>query len=277
MPYFRTTDGLRLAYSDEDNGPGPTILCLAGLTRNMTDFDFFADALDRPGRIIRLDSRGRGASDWDADYNNYNVVKEAADAMELCDHLNLDRVTVLGASRGGILGMVMAATRPGLLSGLVLCDVGPDVDFVGLKRILAYIGKPVDYASYEEAAEDYFDKLGDVFVGCGPDYFLDIVKRSYNADGGALTLNYDPALRDATEAQLAVVKEHGHGLWPIFPMLKRVPLLALRAENSDILSDETLGKMRSIKSDMLSAVVRGVGLAVARERRLVLREAHERA
>ncbi len=58
---FTTSDGLRLAY--DDRGSGPAVLCLAGLTRNMGDFEPLLPYADRC-RLIRMDYRGRGASDW---------------------------------------------------------------------------------------------------------------------------------------------------------------------------------------------------------------------
>ena len=61
MPRFTTSDGLSLHF--EDQGAGLPLLCLSGLTRNARDFDFMAPHLPDV-RLIRLDYRGRGQSDW---------------------------------------------------------------------------------------------------------------------------------------------------------------------------------------------------------------------
>ena len=61
MTRFTTDDGLQLAY--DDTGAGHPLLCLAGLTRNMDDFDPVVARFSDRARIIRLDSRGRGRSD----------------------------------------------------------------------------------------------------------------------------------------------------------------------------------------------------------------------
>ncbi len=58
---FTTEDGARIAYRDE--GHGLPLLCLAGLTRTMADFDDLVPHLP-PLRLIRMDYRGRGASSW---------------------------------------------------------------------------------------------------------------------------------------------------------------------------------------------------------------------
>ncbi len=259
MAFFSTADGLRLEYLDEGEGIGLPILCLAGLTRNKSDFDYMVRDLDRPNRIIRLDCRGRGGSDYDPNWANYNVVKEAEDALALLDHLNIPKAIVIGTSRGGVLGMLMQQMRPGVVAALVLSDVGPDVGFEGLKRILAYIGMPPPFKTMNEAAEDFAAKLKNIFVGRDHRYFLDIVERSYAVGEDGLTLNYDARLRDATEAQMQVVETDGHGLWPVFALFAHIPVLALKAENSDILSPKTLQKMIEAKPDLRHAVIPGVG------------------
>lgn len=258
MTFFTTADGLRLDYLDEGHAD-PPILCLAGLTRNKSDFDYMVRDLGRPNRVIRMDCRGRGGSDNDPDWTNYTVQKEAEDALSLLDHLGLKRVVVVGASRGGVLGMLMEQLRPRSVQALVLSDVGPDVEYEGLRRILSYIGLPPPYATMDEAAEDFAAKLKNIFIGQDHRYFLDIVERSYAVGENGLALNYDAKLRDATEAQMRTVKADGHGLWPAFSLFQDIPVLALKAENSDILSPATLEKMLAVKPDLRHETIPGIG------------------
>lgn len=259
MAQFTTADGLRLDYLDEGDGPGIPILCLAGLTRTKADYDFLVRDLDRPNRIIRLDCRGRGGSDYDPDWRNYTLDVEVADALALIDHLGVHAVAVIGTSRGGVLGMLMEQARPGTVGALALSDVGPDVDYIGLKRMLAYVGLPPDYKTMDDAAIDFASRLKDIFTDRDHRYFLDIVERSYAEGPEGLTLNYDPQLRRAVEAQLEEVAAEGHGLWPVFDLFRDIPVLALKAENSAILSDETLAKMIEMKRDLRHVVIPGVG------------------
>ena len=81
--HFSASDGARLAYRDE--GEGLPLLALAGLTRDGTDFDYLANDL-RDARLIRLDSRGRGGSEWTG-ADTYTVAQEAQDALALLDHV----------------------------------------------------------------------------------------------------------------------------------------------------------------------------------------------
>lgn len=82
---FTAPDGARLAYADE--GEGLPLLCLPGLTRTMGDFDYLRPHLP-PLRLIRMDYRGRGASDWTG-AATYTVPQEAQDALALLDHLGV--------------------------------------------------------------------------------------------------------------------------------------------------------------------------------------------
>jgi len=149
MRSFVTSDGLTLAFRDE--GSGTPVLCLAGLTRNSRDFDHMAEALDEDVRLIRLDYRGRGDSEWAEDYSTYSVPVEARDAIELLDYLNIPKAAIIGTSRGGIIAMVLAATAKERLTGVVLNDIGPELIEGGLDKIKGYLGKNPSYKTYDEA------------------------------------------------------------------------------------------------------------------------------
>jgi pimeloyl-ACP methyl ester carboxylesterase len=95
MPNFTAADGASLSYTDQ--GEGLPVLCLAGLTRNSTDFDFVAPHV-ADVRLIRMDYRGRGQSDRTG-AATYTIVQEAQDALALLDHLGIARAAILGTSR----------------------------------------------------------------------------------------------------------------------------------------------------------------------------------
>lgn len=258
MTRFKTADGLSLAFRDEGEG-SPPLLCLPGLTRSGADFDHFAAALPaalgRGLRIVRLDSRGRGGSDHDPDFRNYNVMVEAGDAVALLDHLGIERAVVIGSSRGGVLAMVMAATAPQRLAGAVLNDVGPVIEPTGIGKIMGYLGVAPKAKTMDEAADALAGAFGAQFPGVGPDFWRDWAERSYRRTDDGLALAYDPRLRDATAAQAAEVDPDGPGLWPLYAALGPIPALALRGENSDLLSEKTVEDMKARKPDLMTAVV----------------------
>jgi pimeloyl-ACP methyl ester carboxylesterase len=251
LGYFHTADGLRLAYRDE--GAGPVLLCLAGLTRNMADFDPVAERLAGPWRVIRLDSRGRGLSDYDPDYRNYTVLQESQDALELLDHLGIDRAAILGTSRGGLIAMTLAVGHRDRLLGVCLNDIGPSVDPAGLANIFGYVGQPPGFTDYDDAARQLYSTMADRFPGVSQSRWRVFATNVWKEGPEGLDLRYDPALRQAMMAQSA-----GGSLpeiWPLFEALKDMPLALLRGENSDILSRATAERMRAIHPDMLYAEV----------------------
>jgi pimeloyl-ACP methyl ester carboxylesterase len=116
---FHAQDGRRIAYADSGGG-GPAVLCLPGLTRTMADYADLAAYLAPRYRVIRTDYRGRGASDWaEEPLAEYTPIVEGMDAAALLAHLEVGQATIIGTSRGGIIGMLLAATRPELVTALV--------------------------------------------------------------------------------------------------------------------------------------------------------------
>ena len=243
MRFFTTSDGLRLAYRDQ--GAGSPLLCLAGLTRNSADFEVVAKLL--PGiRIIRQDYRGRGRSDRDRDFRNYNPATEARDAVELLDHLGLKSVPVLGTSRGGIVAMVIAATQRDRISGVILNDIGPDIERTGLNRIAEYLGRQPSAGSIEEAAREMAaSSIG--FSNVPHERWIEECRCRYDFEDGRPRLNYDPKLRDAV---LPTFSADPPDLWPYFDAFEGIPVGLIRGANSDLLSAETVEKMRSRRPDI---------------------------
>ncbi len=209
MARFSGFDGLSLYYEDE--GQGLPLLCLPGLTRTARDFDYLAPHLP-PLRLIRTDYRGRGLSDWAPDPMSYTVPNEARDVLALLDHLGIGKAAILGTSRGGLVGMLLAATAKDRLLGLALNDIGP----------------------------------------VPPERWLDEARHFFLDGGDRLTINYDPALR---EAFLAAFNSPPADLWPLFDACAGLPLALIRGANSDLLSRETAAEMRRRRPDMVFADV----------------------
>ena len=247
MKKFRTADGLELAYDDQ--GSGQPVLCLAGLTRNMDDFEPVADQFAGHARIIRLDSRGRGGSDHAPDFMTYSVPQEAADALALLDHLALDRAAILGTSRGGLIAMTLAATHKSRLSGVLLVDIGPDLDASGLQFIMTYLGAPPPFATLDAAVAGLPARMAPRFRNVPPATWAAFTRRCWSvAHDGRLGLRYDPRLRDAIEAQTAGLEPPD--LWPLFALMQGLPLGLIRGANSDLLTAETAARMRDLRPDM---------------------------
>ena len=255
MTHVTAPDGVRLAY--DVTGSGPPLLCLAGLTRNMDDFETVVDAFADRARIVRMDYRGRGGSDH-ADPATYTIAQEAQDVLTLLDHLGLGQVTILGTSRGGLIAMALAVGAKARLSGVILNDIGPVIEADGLAVIMDYIGLPPPYATLAEAAAGLPRAYGTDFTDVPPETWAAFARRLYREEGGALALRYDPRLREAVApafAPGAVAPD----LWPWFDALDGLPLGLIRAANSNLLSPETTAEMIRRRPDMVVAEVPGRG------------------
>ncbi|MFG1300619.1 alpha/beta hydrolase [Xanthobacter sp. V3C-3] len=244
---FQTQDGASLAYSD--SGAGAPLLALAGFTRNGRDFDYMARHL-KEVRLIRLDSRGRGESDWTG-ADTYTAVQECRDALALLDHLGIQRAAIIGSSRGGILGMLMAMTAHERVAGLCLNDVGPVMERAGLERIGAYIGILPAVDTLEEIA----DRMEQAMPGFHnvPElrWEEDTIRRYVQTEHG-VTLPYDPELRTAFQKALAAPATDA---WPLFDACAGIPLALIRGANSDVLGKAAADAMAARRPDMIRAEV----------------------
>lgn len=249
MPTFSTSDGLTLHF--EDAGAGLPLLCLSGLTRDSRDFEYMMPHL-KDCRIIRLDYRGRGKSDWADDFNTYTIMREAQDAIELLDHLGLEKAAILGTSRGGLIAMGLAATLKQRLIGVALNDIGPDLDPKGLEAIMDYLGVKPKAITLEDAASARAHVMRDMFPNVPMSRWMEEVTHFFVQTDGGLDLSYDPKLRDAIEATShAAVPD----LWPWFEALNGLPCGIIRGANSDLLSQDTYDEMMRRHEGAYGAVV----------------------
>lgn len=260
---FTARDGLRL-YARHYKAPGSTrrpAVCLAGITRNSRDFHVIASALStdpiRPRPVYTIDTRGRGLSQYDPDPKNYSVGKELTDVQDFLTLSSLSDVALIGTSRGGIISMVMGAVQPSAIGCVVLNDIGPKIEMDGLSRIAGYIGRVPLPHSWPDAGHIVRDMNKKQFPRIGDAEWEDIARQLFNDKEGKPTLGYDPKLSNA----LSVLDGPPPEMWPQFESLKRVPVMVLRGENSDILSAATVEEMGRRHPRLTAHTVRWEGHA----------------
>ncbi len=246
--HFIAPDGAKLAYRDE--GEGLPLLCLSGLTRSMADFDYLKPHLP-PLRLIRMDYRGRGGSDWTGP-DTYTIEQEGRDALALLDQLGVAQVAILGTSRGGLIGMLLGAVARDRVLGLCLNDIGPKINREGLTRIFDYVGRNPAGKTHADFAERLAKTPG--FDGVPEGRWLSEARKLAVETPDGLRLPYDPALR---QAFLKGFDGPPVDFWPLFDALAGLPLALIRGGNSDLLTADTVAEMRARRPDMAFADVPG--------------------
>jgi len=252
--WFDTDDGLRLfarvyraAAAD-----APALLCLHGLMRNGADFTELAARLAPRYRVIVPDVRGRGRSARDSHCANYQIPVYLRDVHALLAGLGVSRVSVIGTSMGGLMGIVLAVTAPQLVSRMVLNDVGPEVDPVGLERIRGYAGRAAPVADWPEAVAQLRAIFGAAWPGLDDARWEELARRSYRVNAhGVPEVDADPGIAQPLRNSAGAAPD----LWPLWHALADLPLLALRGAHSDVLSAATLARMQHTKPGLRAVTV----------------------
>jgi pimeloyl-ACP methyl ester carboxylesterase len=187
------------------------------------------------------DVRGHGESGWSPD-EGYQYRDQAGDLATLVDRLELTRFTLIGTSMGGIIAMTYAGDHPERLRGLVLNDIGPDVE-PGSQRITQTVGsRPDDFATLDDAM-------------------------AYRREVSPVTASR--TLDDQREVALGVLRQRADGRWvwkmdpayirqrmrhgaparpALWPALERVscPTLVVWGTDSDVLSEAQARRMAAV-------------------------------
>jgi pimeloyl-ACP methyl ester carboxylesterase len=258
--FYDSVDKLRLfcrIYAARQPG-GLPVLCLPGLTRNSRDFTSLATHLSADREVLAADLRGRGRSAWDPDPTHYQLPTYVQDAWSLLDARRLSRVLVVGTSLGALIGMVMAAAKPERIAGVVLNDAGPEIDPAGLRRIAGYAGKLPPVTSWSDAAAQAKSVYGLAIPGLSDEDWLTYAHQGYreNTDG-IPEPDMDPKISEAFKTPSTAPAD----MWPLFAMIKSVPLLVIRGALSDLLSAATVERMAREKTGLEHITVANRGHA----------------
>jgi pimeloyl-ACP methyl ester carboxylesterase len=257
--YWTSRDGLKLHYR-EYPGPAdrPPLLMLHGLTRNSRDFEDVAARYAGDWRIIAVDFRGRGMSEWDKDSSHYTPAVYAADVVQLLDELAIPEAVFLGTSLGGLVTIIVAAMAPQRIAGVLLNDVGPELDLTGIDRIKSYVGQPVLFHDWDDAAEQLQSRAGDVHPAYRREDWLRFARRVCRETEGGVEFDYDMAIADPFKEANSGEAADG---WPYYRALAGRPVLVLRGEFSDLLPDAVAARMATEIDDVEVVTVPGVGHA----------------
>jgi pimeloyl-ACP methyl ester carboxylesterase len=284
----------RIAYADwGKHSADRVVVCVHGLSRNCRDFDYLARDLAHSCRVVCPDVVGRGDSEWLADKGDYRFSTYLSDAAALIAritapappvHMGILRgnlggarksadgpaqIDWVGTSMGGLIGMLLAAKRGSPIRRLVLNDVGAFISWGSLYRLKGYVAGGGAFKSMAEV-EAYLREACAPFGPLSDEQWRHLAEHSAVAgDEGRYHLRYDPAIGDTMrvsspdpELPLGPNFLAGIDLWATWAEV-RCPTLVLRGAESDVLSRDTLARMRALRPDTEVLELAGIGHAPA--------------
>ena len=247
-----------MAYAEWGDPDNPeVVVCVHGLSRNGRDFDTLARALGATHRVACPDIVGRGRSDQLVDYRGYSFPQYVADCITLIARLNVERVSWVGTSMGGLIGMMIAAMPGGPIARLVVNDVGPVIGREGISRIGKAVGTRTEFETFEEGLA-YVVQASASFGPHTPEQWRLLSEHIVLQKDGKWRLHYDPRIGDATRADLA--KPSAGDLWPMWDLIA-CPTLVLRGAESDLLEDAVANEMTARGPKATLITYAGVGHA----------------
>jgi len=242
--------GLALRYLDW-GGDGPPLVMLHGLSGHARTWDHTAAAVRDRYRVLALDQRGHGDSEW---ASRYGFALMADDLLGFLDALDLGEVTLVGLSMGGIVSFLFAAGHPERVSRLLVLDIGPEIASAGARQVAAAL-----------AANDVFESEDEAFAqarAANPrptDGALRhrVANNLRPLPDGKLTFKYDKALRRLG----AIQDQTSDELWAAWRAVS-CPVLLVRGNDSDVLAAETAQRMLAENANASLAVVPDCGHSI---------------
>lgn len=252
QPSDRTVqaNGLNFHYLEWGNPGNPTVLMLHGVSQQAHSWDFIALALSHRFRVLSLDQRGHGDSDW-APGGDYSIEAQQGDIDAVVEALGLGKFSLMGHSMGGRNSYIWASRHPGVLDSLVIVDTGPQGQEAGRRRIQQFQTLPDELDSFDEFAQRVQE-----YTGRRMEQVLGALKYSIRerADG-KWTWKYDKALRTPGQRPPGWSPDQ---LWECVGRID-CPTLVVRGERSDIFAEETMARMEQVIPDCVTATVARAG------------------
>jgi esterase len=224
-------NSVRLHYLDW-GGDGPPVLLLHGGAQTAHTYDLVCLALSDRYRCIALDQRGHGDSEW-SPVLDYSPATHCRDLTALVDSLGWDRFVLVGMSMGGFNSIMFAAHNSSRLAGLVLIDVGPEMQPLDGARRATFVPEDLDVAS--------IDDLVAIVAKRSRHRDPRVVRRSVRYmvrqdPSGRWHWKWDSRARGIGSSRLGDPKRHA-SLWAHIDRIA-CPTLVIRGANSVMFSDE---------------------------------------
>ncbi len=236
--------------------PGaPVVMMIHGLAGQAHTFDAIANHLAARYHVYCLDVRGRGESEWGPP-DQYTIDTYVEDLEAVRQALGLQRFALVGTSMGGLISIQYTPRHPEHVTRIVLNDIGPEIDPVGLQRILQYIqGAPEMFADLKAVVRYYREHYAPMVAGLSDDQLLEFARYNVRrSDTGVYVWKMDPAIRTAPPRPTAIDPWDAYRAIPC-------PILIIRGAQSDVLSPAVAQRMLEANPNARLVEVPGVGHA----------------
>ena len=250
-------DNLPLRVREWPAGGGdrlPPILCLPGLVRTGADFETLAPEIGVGRRVIAIDYPGRGGSGRCRDFTRYAPEACARDVMDICAALHIHGAVAIGTSFGGLLAMVLAVARPGLIHAAVLNDIGPDVGTEGADFVRGFVAN--------DPALESLDACVALLRTILPPLSLDTDAAWRRMAELTYAPGADGRFHPVWDTRIAaLLNRPAPDLWPLFGALAERPVLLVRGGVSNILLAGAVARMQAVHPAMVVVTLPGIGHA----------------
>jgi esterase len=142
----------RFHYLRSGDEAAPALVFLHGATLTAHTWDLVMMSLSNDYQCLAPDLRGHGDSEWSPGLD-YSLETHADDIDGFIDRLGLEHVVLVGHSMGGLVAMLCAAQRPERLSGIVIVDIGPEINHDRAREIRQSNRRRVEFDTVEEFVE----------------------------------------------------------------------------------------------------------------------------
>ncbi len=225
--------GLKFFYRDWGDEAAPPIVLLHGFTGHSRTWDTIARQLAPSQRVIALDQRGHGLSDWAEEYSTDAMVE---DVHKLVDALGFERFQLLGLSMGGRVALHFAGTYPARVARLVIVDIAPETNRDGMQRI-----------QESTRAQDVFDSVEEALAASAKaNPIAPAGEREHRVrnnlmrlEDGRVTFRHDRGLRTGERPLVRPAPEDG---WALCRAIT-APTLFIRGAQSDLITPELAARM----------------------------------
>lgn len=260
--------GLRFHFRDWESKArnAPCLILLHGFTGHSRSWDSFAEVASERFRVLALDLRGHGESDWSKDAH-YGAYEMREDLKVFVHALGLENYFLVGLSMGGTVAIHFAAQNPKGLKKLVIVDIAPEVATTGIRSIQQGISQSDIFDSIDDA----FDRARSANSVPPKDIHFHRVRHSLmRTEDGKWTFKFDRALRRAE--RLAQRRPSVQDGWDAVARIS-IPTLLVRGELSNLLTRDVAEKFVSLVVDCKFVEIQGSGHSVPLDKPMEFQDA----